>query len=48
MRRDTVVLGKQVVQEEKRVYVLLKNRPEGHAPLAIQVLTDQFHEPPHD
>ena len=42
MRKDTVALVKQAVTEQRRAYVLVNNRSEGHAPLTVQALADQL------
>ena len=39
-RRDTVSLVKQVVEENRRAYVLVNNRAEGNAPLTVEALVD--------
>jgi uncharacterized protein YecE (DUF72 family) len=46
MRQDTVELVRKAVAENRRAYVLVNNRSEGNAPLTIQALSDQLHEPP--
>ena len=38
MRRDTVVLVRKAVSEQRRAYVLVNNRSEGNAPLTVQAL----------
>ena len=38
MRRDTVDLVKKAMEEKRRAYVIVNNRSEGNAPLAIQAL----------
>ena len=48
MRRETVQLVRQAVNEGRRAYVLVNNRSEGNAPLTIQVLTDQLRNGPYD
>lgn len=45
MRRDTVDLVRQAVQEGRRAYVLVNNRAEGNAPLTVQALADRLREP---
>lgn len=42
MRKDTVALVKQAVEEKRRAYVLVNNRSEGSAPLTVQALVDQL------
>jgi len=42
MRRDTVSLVKQAVEDKRRVYVLVNNRSEGNAPLTVQALVNQL------
>jgi uncharacterized protein YecE (DUF72 family) len=46
MRQDTVELVRKALAENRRAYVLVNNRSEGNAPLTIQALSDQLHEPP--
>jgi hypothetical protein len=46
MRRETVQLVRQAVNEGRRAYVLVNNRSEGNAPLTIQVLNDQLRKAP--
>ena len=41
MRRDTVELANKAVGENRRAYVLVNNRSEGNAPLAVQALVDR-------
>jgi len=36
MRRETMVLVKKAVSENRRAYVLVNNRSEGNAPLTVQ------------
>jgi hypothetical protein len=45
MRRDTVVLVKQAVAENRRAYVLVNNRSEGNAPLTIEALVRSCESP---
>jgi hypothetical protein len=40
MRRETLILVKDALQHNRRVYVLVNNRLEGNAPLTVQALTD--------
>jgi len=40
MRKDSVSLAKQAVDENRRLSVLRNNRSEGHAPLMVQPLSD--------
>ena len=40
MRRETVCLVRQAVNEGRRAYVLVNNRAEGNAPLTVQALSD--------
>jgi hypothetical protein len=40
MRRETMVLVNKAVAENRRAYVLVKNRSEGNAPLTVQGLVD--------
>lgn len=42
MRKETVALIKQSVEENRQAYVLVNNRSEGNAPLTIQALTTSF------
>ena len=42
MRRETVQLVQQAVNEGRYAYVLVNNRSEGNAPLTIQGLTDHL------
>jgi hypothetical protein len=42
MRRDTVLLIKDAVRNNRRAYVLVNNRLEGNAPVTVQALTDQL------
>ena len=42
MHTDTIRLVRQAVREHRRTYVLVNNRAEGCAPLAIQALVDQL------
>ncbi len=44
MRRETVELVRQAVNEGRRAYVLVNNRSEGNAPLTVEALTDQLEE----
>lgn len=39
MRKETVALIKQSIEENRQAYVLVNNRSEGNAPLTIQALT---------
>lgn len=38
MRKETVTLIKQAVEENRRAYILVNNRAEGNAPLTVQAL----------
>ncbi|MGZ8405369.1 MAG: hypothetical protein ACXW38_06855, partial [Nitrospira sp.] len=38
MRKETVTLIKQAVEENRGAYVLVNNRSEGNAPLTVQAL----------
>ena len=40
MRKETVMLIKDVIGHNRRAYVLMENRLEGDAPLTVQALTD--------
>lgn len=40
MRKEAVVLIKNAIGHNRRVYVLVNNRLEGNAPLTVQALTD--------
>jgi hypothetical protein len=40
MRKETVVLIKDAIRQNRRAYVLVNNRLEGNAPLTVQALTD--------
>jgi uncharacterized protein YecE (DUF72 family) len=40
MRNEAVVLIKDAIAQNRRVYVLVNNRLEGNAPLTVQALTD--------
>ena len=40
MRRETLILIKDAVRNNRQAYVLVNNRLEGNAPLTGQVLTD--------
>lgn len=42
MRKETVALIKQSIEENRQAYVLVNNRSEGNAPLTIQALTTSF------
>jgi len=42
MRKDTVSLIKQAVEENRRAYVLVNNRSEGNAPLTVQALASSL------
>ena len=42
MRADTIRLIRQAAIEQRRAYVLVNNRTEGHAPLTIQALVDEL------
>lgn len=42
MRKDTVTLVRRAVAEQRRAYVLVNNRSEGHAPRTVQALADQL------
>lgn len=44
MRRETVELVRKAVAESRRASVLVNNRNEGNASLAIQAPADQLHE----
>ena len=38
--RDTLILIKDAVKNNRQAYVLVNNRLEGNAPLTVQALTD--------
>ena len=40
LRRDTLILIKDVVKNNRQAHVLVNNRLEGNAPLTVQALTD--------
>jgi hypothetical protein len=40
MRRETLILVKNAVKDNRRAYVLVNNRLEGNAPLTVQALVD--------
>jgi hypothetical protein len=40
MRNEAVVLIKDAIAQNRRVYVLVNNRLEGNAPLTVQALTN--------
>jgi len=42
MRRETLVLIRDAVENNRQTYVLVNNRFEGNAPLTIQALVDQL------
>ena len=42
MRKDTLALIVQAVEEQKPVHILVNNRTEGNAPMTIQALIDEF------
>ena len=44
MRRETVQLVRQAVNEGRRAYVLVNNRSEGNAPLTVQALAKMLHD----
>ncbi len=44
MRRETVQVVRQAVNEGRHAYVLGNNRSEGNAPMTIQVLVDRLRE----
>ena len=46
MRRETVQLVRQAVNEGRHAYVLVNNRSEGNAPLTVEALADAV-RPPH-
>lgn len=43
MRRDTVHLVNQSIEEKRQAYVLVNNRSEGNAPLTVQALVERLH-----
>jgi hypothetical protein len=42
MRKDTIRLIDQAVEDHVRAHVLVNNRSEGSAPLTVQALVDQL------
>jgi uncharacterized protein YecE (DUF72 family) len=46
MRRDTVNLVNQAIEEKRQAYVLVNNRSEGNAPLTVQALVERLHTDP--
>jgi uncharacterized protein YecE (DUF72 family) len=44
MRRETVQLVRQAVNEGRRAYVLVNNRAEGNAPLTVQALSEMLRD----
>ena len=44
MRRDTIALVKQAVDENRRAYVLVNNRSEGNAPLTVQAIVSYLRQ----
>ena len=42
MRRETLVLIRDAVENNRQAYVLVNNRLEGNAPLTIQGLVNQL------
>ena len=40
MRRETLILIRDAVKNNRQAYVLVNNRLEGNAPLTVQALTD--------
>ena len=40
MRKDTIALIQQSIQQVKKAYVLVNNRAEGNAPTTVQALAD--------
>jgi hypothetical protein len=40
MRKEAVVLIKNAIEDNRRVYVLVNNRLEGNAPLTVQAFRD--------
>ena len=44
MRRETVQLARQAVSQGRHAYVLVNNRAEGNAPLAVQALAEMLHD----
>jgi len=41
MRRDTVTLVSQAIEETRQAYVLVNNRSEGNAPMTVQTLVER-------
>ena len=46
MRRETVNLVNQAIEEKRQAYVLVNNRTEGNAPLTVQALVERLHTDP--
>ena len=46
MRRDTVNLVNQSIEETRQAYVVVNNRSEGNAPLTVQALVERLHTDP--
>ena len=46
MRRDTVNLVNQSIEETRQAYVVVNNRSEGNAPLTVQALVERRHTDP--
>ena len=46
MRRETVHLMRQAVNQGRRAYVLVNNRSEGNAPLTVQALVERLQTDP--
>src|SRR5215467_12543581 len=42
MRRETLILIRDAVENNRQAYVLVNNRLEGNAPLTVQALTDRL------
>ena len=42
MRRDTVNLVNQAIEEKRQAYVLVRNRSEGNAPLTVQAIWTNY------
>jgi hypothetical protein len=46
MRRETVNLVNQSIEETRQAYVEVNNRSEGNAPLTVQTLVERRHTDP--
>ena len=44
MRRDTIELAKNAMEENRKAYVLVNNRSEGNATLTIQSLQNELRD----